>query len=339
MLRRAALVLLAALSVLAFAACGSARPAAATVDGETITQQQLGEDMVLYRFLAGLSQQPCGQADTASGETDRAACARFTLSNLIQEDLVKHYAAAHDVSVSDSSVSSAISNLEQSLGGAGQLDTQLKASGVTRPQLVNLARRLLLFGEVQRSIAASRVSDAQVRQLYEQQKAQYTQIHAKHILVKTRAEAERIARQATPENFGRLAERYSTDTTSAKNGGDLGTLSASGLDADFVKAAEALKPGEISGPVQTQFGWHVIELVSVDVPPLSQVRDQLVAPLQGQVFNQWLQQRLRSATISVNPKYGRFDEGTGQVLAVHSTADLTTGPSPSGSPVGSSPSP
>ena len=311
------LVLLLLVAVLALSACGSARPPAAVVDGETITDAQLKDQMVLFTFLGSLQQQPCGQAQ--QGESSQAACARFTLSNLIQEDLVKHYATAHDITIADTDVTGAISQLEQSLGGADKLDAQLKQNGLTRAQFVALARRLLLFSKAQREIGAANVSDAQLHQQYDQQKQQFTQIHAKHILVKTKALADRIAAEATPRNFGRLAKKYSTDPGSAKKGGDLGTLSASSLDPDFVKAALALRPGQISGPVQTQFGWHVILLVSADVQPFDQVRDQLAGSLQGQAFSTWLQGRLTGAEITVNPKYGRFDASTGSVVPIRST--------------------
>jgi parvulin-like peptidyl-prolyl isomerase len=327
--------------VAALTACGSARPPAAVVDGETITDAQLKDEMVLFSFLGSLQQQPCGQAQT--GESADAACARFTLSNLIQEDIVKHYAASHDITVADADVNGAVSQLESNLGGAEQLDKRLREAGVTRSQFLALARRLLLFSKTQGAIASQSVSDEQLRALYEQQKQQFTQIHAEHILVDSRSLAQRIADQATPKNFSTLAKKYSTDPGSADKGGDLGTLPASQLDPDFVAAALALRPGEISGPVHTQFGWHVIMLVSADVQPLDQVRDQLSGSLGGQAFTTWLGKRLGSAEIDVNPKYGRFDSSTGEVLPIRSTeatpsaTPTTSATSAASAPASSSP--
>jgi parvulin-like peptidyl-prolyl isomerase len=318
-------------AIVTLAACGSAKPPAAVVDGETISDSQLAAQMVLFTFLGSLQQQPCGQADTSIGESADAACARFTLSNLIQEDLVKHYATAHHVTVADSDVTSAISQLETSLGGAKALDQKLKQSGVTRPEFVALAHRLLLFSKAQKAIGSANVSDQQLRQLYEQDRSQFTQIHAKHILVKTQSLAEKIAAEATPKNFAALAKKYSTDTGSASKGGDLGTLSASSLDPTFVQAALALRPGQISQPVQTKFGWHVIMLVSATVQPFDQVKDQLSGSIESQAFNTWMQGRLKSATITVNPRYGRFDPSTGSVVPIRSTetvASASATPSP-----------
>ncbi len=328
------IVLAVLVTVVALSACDAARPPAAVVDGRKITDAELRDQIAVFTFLSSLSRQPCGQRDASIGETQQAACARFTLANLIQEDLVEHYAAAHHITLQRSDVTDAISQLESSLGGAQALDRQLRANGVTRAQLEDLASRLLVFSKASGAIGQARTTDEQLRALYEQQKAQFTQIHAKHILVKTRAEANRIAAEATRKNFASLAEKYSTDTASAKQGGDLGTIPASSLDPDFVEAALSMSPGQISGPVHTRFGWHVIMLVSADVQPFDQVRDQLQGSLQNQAFGAWLQQRLASADISVNPKYGRLDAKTGEIVPIRSTEAA-----PSASPRASTPAP
>ncbi len=314
-----------ALSV-TLAACGAAAPPAATVGDDRITDEQLAQDMAAFRFLSAINQAPCGQA--IDGETAQSACARFTLSTLIQEDLVKGYARDHHITVDRSEVTRSLTDLRSALGDG--LDQQLAAEGLTERDLADIVGRILLFNQVQMAVVTSRVDGAQVRQLYREQRLQFTQIHAKHILVKAETQALRIEQQVTANNFGRLAEQYSIDTGSASNGGDLGTLQASGLDATFVQAALALHPGQISEPVHTRFGWHIIQLVSVDVQPLDQVRDQLTGPLQATAFTDWLQEQFGSRRITVNPKYGRFDPSTGNVVPIRSTA--TGSPAASSSP-------
>lgn len=335
-LPRRFVVVLGAASLVTLASCAQAIAPAATVEGERITNEQLADDMSLFRFLSSLNQSACGQA--LSGESEDAACARFTLSNLIQEDLVKQYAAVHHVTVSQGRIDATLSQLDSSFGTA-QLNSKLKAQGLTRVNLVAVLRRILLFDEVQRVLAAGRLSDSDLRTLYEQQKNAFTQIHAKHILVKTKALADRIEKQVTPKNFADLARKYSTDTGSASNGGDLGTIPASQLDADFVAGALALQPGQISPPVHTQFGWHIIELVSVSVTPFDQARAQLLGQQAPQIFDTWLRGRLQTAAVTVNPRYGRFDRSTGQVVPVRSTGTGEASPSPTGSPAAVSQSP
>jgi foldase protein PrsA len=320
-----------ALSVV-LAACGTATPPAATVGADRITDDQLAQDISAFRFLSAINQAPCGQA--IEGETEQSACARFTLTTLIQEDLVKGYARDHHITVDTSEVTSSLTDLRSALGDT--LHQQLVAQDLTERDLTDIVGRILLFNEVQAAVAASRVDDAQLRQLYEERRLEFTQIHAKHILVKTRTQALRIEHEVTPEDFGRLAEENSIDSGSASNGGDLGILPASRLDATFVRAALELQPGEISEPVHTGFGWHIIQLVSVDVQPFDQVRDQLAGPLRARAFTDWLQGQLRSHRITVNPKYGRFDQSSGRVVPIRSTATgsptSSTSPSPVESP-------
>lgn len=325
-------VLVFALAIVTFAlaSCSSAQPPAAIVDGERITDEQLSRDMDLFRFLLSLNHGSCGQP--VAGETAAAACARFTLTNVIQVDLVKHYAEGHDITVDRARVDAVVSQIQANVGGADEFAARLEAAGVTRAGFAEFAHRLLVFDAARTSIGRQGVSDAQLRKLYEQDEAQLSRIHAEHILLKTRAEAQRIADEATPQNFSELAKEYSIDPTAQQNGGDLGTVSGSQLDPAFAAAALALKPGEISRPVQTKYGWHVIMLVSVDTPSFDQVKDQLVSQAQGQAFADWLAERVATADISVNPKYGRLDAATGEIVPVRSTATgIPATPSPSAS--------
>lgn len=335
------LLALALVLALALGACGPSGPGtAARVDGEVITTERLAADAEMFAFLTGISGSPCGQP--AEGETQTSACNRLTLANLIQEDLVKAYAAEHGVKTDPKAVTDAISQVEAAVGGPQALDAQLAGAGLTREALVALAERLLLFNAVQEAIGAEAVTDERVREIYEQDPASYTLVEVSHILVGSRKQAEEIAAEATPETFADLAAELSTDTASAGSGGSLGPMVESAFrarfDPTFVQAALALRPGEISEPVRTSFGWHVIELISRELVPLADVRDQIVARAAGQAFSDWMHERLKSAEISVNPRYGTFDPETGEVLPVRSTDTGALGPggatAGAGSPTG-----
>jgi parvulin-like peptidyl-prolyl isomerase len=330
---------LAILSVVVlFAACANDPSSAATV-GETgeISIDQLDADVALFGFLTGLSDAPCGTP--VGNETQDAACARFALANDIREELAKTYATEHGLKVDPADVTDALTQLEQGLGGADALKSQLSDAGVTRAQVQAFAARLLLVNAVQQAVVEERLDEATLREAYQANLAQFTTLDVAHILVADEADAERIAAEVTPATFGETAKRESIDQQSAVQGGSLGSFSQAQFqtqfDPDFVAATLALQPGEISGPVQTQFGWHVIHLVRRDVAPFEDVRDQLEANQTGTVFNDWFTEQLGTTNVEVNPRFGRFDQETGEVLPIRSTAQEPAGGSGSTGSTGS----
>jgi parvulin-like peptidyl-prolyl isomerase len=332
------------LLAVALAACAqSSSSVAASVGDSEISIDRLQADVDLYGFLTAISGAPCGSP--VQGESDEAACTRFALGNDIREELAKTYAAQHDVTVDDKAVQDAMSQLESGLGGAEGLRTQLEDAGVTRTQVEDLAARLLLVSAVQEAVVAERLDDETLRQAYEDQLETFTTVEVAHILVEDEADAERIAAEVTPRTFAATAKQESIDPGSASNGGSLGSMSEADFraqfDPDFVNAALALQPGEISGPVQTQFGWHVLYLETEDVAPFDDVREQLAASQGGSVFDDWFAEQLDATTVDVNPRFGRFDPATGQVLPVRSTAEESgeTGATGGTGSAGTSPNP
>lgn len=195
---------------------------------------------------------------------------------------------------------------------------------MTRAQVEAFAARLLLVNKVQDAVVKDRLDEAALRDAYQANLPSFTTIEVEHILVAERADAERIAAEVSPKTFAETAKRESIDTGSASKGGNLGSFSEAGFrtqfDPDFVAATLALQPGEISGPVKTQFGWHVIHLVRRDVTSFEDVRDELRANETGTVFNDWFSEQLGVTSVEVNPRFGRFDTKTGQVLPIRSTA-------------------
>ena len=126
-----------------------------------------------------------------------------------------------------------------------------------------------------------------------------TEYHAAHILV--REEAERdivVAALEEGREFGEVAAEFSTDG-SARQGGDLGWFSAGMMIPDFQAAVETLEPGQVSAPLQTQYGWHVIKLLELrdaSVPPLAQLREELVTEIQREATRAAIAE-LRAATV------------------------------------------
>ena len=112
------------------------------------------------------------------------------------------------------------------------------------------------------------------------------QSHARHILVETEEEAnEVIERLEAGEDFADLAEELSLDTTSGVQGGDLGFVPAGSFVAAVDEAVFTLPIGEISEPIETQFGWHIVEVLEREERELSPAD---YRQRQSQAYNDWL---------------------------------------------------
>lgn len=116
-----------------------------------------------------------------------------------------------------------------------------------------------------------------------------TEVRARHILVESEEEANSIAEEIEGGMaFEQAAMAYSTDGSSA-NGGDLGYFSQGMMVPAFEEAAFALETGDISEPVESQFGWHLIKLEDrreTEMPPLEQVQSQLAQQVLFEVFEE-----------------------------------------------------
>ena len=152
----------------------------------------------------------------------------------------------------------------------------------TLAQLHLLHMRVLADAESQKYIKALQPSDADLQAEYETAVAAMdkTEYKARHILVASKEDGESIIKKLKGgAKFEDLAKSQSTDTGSKNNGGELGWFTTSRMVKPFADAVVALKKGEITQePVQTQFGWHVIQLEDTrdkTPPPFDQVKPQL----------------------------------------------------------------
>lgn len=137
--------------------------------------------------------------------------------------------------------------------------------------------------------AQAAVTDDSVAAAYATYSAEFaqndpvTEYHAAHILVRDEATRDQVVAALTEgRDFAEVAAEFSIDS-SGRAGGDLGWFARGMMIPDFQAAVEALEPGQVSDPLQTQFGWHVIKLFETrqqSVPPLADVRDELVAEIQ-----------------------------------------------------------
>jgi peptidyl-prolyl cis-trans isomerase C len=159
------------------------------------------------------------------------------------------------------------------------------ADGDEFKQRLAYYRSKILMDLLLQSEAKGAVSDAAMHQLYDEaakQMAGQQEVRARHILVKTEEEAKAIiAELKNGADFAELAKQKSTDP-GASEGGDLGYFPKDEMVPEFAEAAFKLDKGQISEPVHTRFGWHVIKVEDKrerQVPAFDQVKEQLATHL------------------------------------------------------------
>ncbi len=148
-------------------------------------------------------------------------------------------------------------------------------------QQLELARQSVLAGAfVQDYVNKHPIDEAVLKQDYEAMKARVGDKEYKlsHILVPTEEEAKAIAKRVKKEAFSKVAKQKSQDPGSKDKGGDLGWSVPANYVQPFGEAVVKLKKGQISEPVQTQFGWHVIKLEDtreLKVPTFEEIKPRL----------------------------------------------------------------
>jgi parvulin-like peptidyl-prolyl isomerase len=158
------------------------------------------------------------------------------------------------------------------------LDNEVENDTAFQKQQDQILLRELYNKEI---LAKSEVSDSELKRHYEKLKEE---IHAWHILVETKAQADSIYQQLKEgADFGELAKERSIDPSAPNNAGDLGFFGWGRMVPEFQEEAFKLKDGEISRPVKTDYGWHIIKVVErreVDQPPFEEAKEMIRSKLQ-----------------------------------------------------------
>ena len=270
----------------------------ASVAGDEITQAELDE--VISQAKDRLESQ--GQRIPAAGSQEYQAFQQNALAYLVQKAQFEQQAEELDVTVSDKEVDERVARvLTQFFGGSRKkYDEALEKQGITDEQVRDELRATLVSEKIFEKVGDSaKVTEAEVKAYYNAHPELYTQQpsrRVRHILVRSKTLADDLHGQLTDGgDFAALAKEHSID--SSKDVGGTLTIRKGETVPQFEKAALALKTNEISQPVNTRFGWHVIQalgpLSSAKPTPFSSVRQTIRDTLAGQkrsdAVTKWLE--------------------------------------------------
>jgi parvulin-like peptidyl-prolyl isomerase len=270
-----------------------------------------------------------GMGELSPGDPQYEAMIQQIMPTLVDFEIAKAYAEEQGITVSESDVNQEIETIKDQIAEQAQAQgmnvgreeafTQaLQQAGLTEEELRVQLRDQLPVQKVQERVAGdAEASQEEVERFYEENKElQFTtpeQRCARHILFNKdqRAQAEEVkGRLQNGADFAELAREFSQDPGSAENGGDLGCLGQGETVPNFEEALFNAEEGEIVGPVETEFGYHVVEVTDIrqqSTQPLSevegQIREQLSADIQAQEFSSWIQEQKEQRNVKYLPGY------------------------------------
>src|SRR5512146_1477993 len=280
--------------MLVAAGCGGTQRATlssgdvAVAGSEQITKSQFESLMARAKKSYDAQKRPFPKPGSTEYEQLKGQAITF----LIQRAEFEQEAADLGIKITDAKVNDRIDQLKKQFygGSDAKYKKTLQQQGLTEDQAKQEVRAQLISEELFKKVTGDvKVSQKQIQAYYDTHKTQYQQPESRdvrHILVQKKALADQLYAQLKGgADFAKLAKKYSKDPGSASNGGKL-TVSRGQTVAAFDKTAFALKKGEISRPVKTQYGFHIIQALSAIKPaqktPLSKVEQSIKQQLEDQ---------------------------------------------------------
>lgn len=211
------------------------------------------------------------------------------LESLIAERIVDQEAKKQKVSVSDQEIQGELQKYYNNYGGQEVFFQALTSSGFTLDDVKkDLALSLKIKKLMEPRIA---INDEDLRAYFEENKASFAQekqVKVSHILVDTQEKAAEIKKRlVSGEDFAKLAQEYSTDTATRDSGGELGFIRKGEMVKEFETAAFSAKAGEISEPVKTEFGYHLVKVLEI-----KEAREASFEQSKSQIFEAVFEQRV-----------------------------------------------
>ncbi len=304
------------------------QPAAAAPGAQPAEEKPKPVPAVLPQVCATINGAPVGRdelevavkdAEARAGRTvpptERDAVYRGLLDRVILFKLLASEAKVRGVTVTPQEITDRVAQIKQQFPSEAEFQKELTKRHTTMAQLEEEQRRDLLNAKTIEAEVAPRlaVTDADLDTFYKANPDQFKEqetVRASHILfgvakdaapaakLATKTEAEGVLKRVKAgEDFAALAKQYSKDPGSAAVGGDLNFFPKGQMVPAFDAAAFALKPGEISDLVETEFGFHIIKLTDKRtgrIVPLAEVKDRLTEFLKQRKQQELVQQYLSS---------------------------------------------
>ncbi len=315
--RFAALALCVSVLALVGAACGGSSSSSSSSDvpsgdvakvGNVEIKQAQFDDLMV---AAKTSYKQSKKKFPAVGSAEYTTLRQQAIDQLVQEAEIGIGAKQLSITVTDGDVEKALSAIKKQYftdAKTKKYDPKkyaaaLKAQNTTDARVRDQLRQKLLADKITAKLTKGvTVTPAAIKAYYDKNQSQFkvpASRHVRHILVKTKALADKLYAQlkTSDKNFATLAKKYSTDTTSAVNGGDLKTIQQGQTVPTFDAVAFKEKVGVVSAPVKSTYGYHLIEALGPIKPATTRkldktleasIKTQLVGTAKQKKISDWL---------------------------------------------------
>lgn len=272
---------------------------AARVNGEVIYATDLDQEVDAIARQYGIP----------DDDKQRSEIVRIVLDQMIEQRIINQQARRYDAVASEAQINAQLADIRRNFPTEAEFRQALEQRRWTLADLKNRLRGTITMQNLTERVTKVTVTDAEIQKYFNEHRSEYDQaeqVRVSHILLESEAEARLVlARLRRGEKFEDLAQQYSKDPGSKTQGGDLGFVSRGQLVGEFEKVAFSMEPGQTSGLVKTQFGFHIIRVTDKKPPQAArieavrdQIRSQLMTRKREAAFQEWLKKARTQAKIT-----------------------------------------
>ena len=337
--RNSSLLLLALIAVLALAACGGGgsssadvpEGAIAVVGDKTVTKEEFDTLIEQQKKSAEAQKQDFPAPGTAQYEALKAA----DVKGLVEQKETELEAEAMGIQVTDQEIETQLNQVKEQNGLTDEqkYQAELAKAGITDSQVRDQVRFSILTNKIYEAVTKKvTVSDADIQAYYDKNPTNYQQPasrEVRHILVKDEALAQKLHDQIQGgADFAALAKKYTQDTASKADGGKFTAFKGRTVQPfdDFVFSA---KTGELSDPIKTEFGWHLIETLGPIKPATTKPLEDVKGSIQGALLTTKQHAAIQAWTAALPAKYAdevAYAPGYAPASATDTSGGTTTTP-------------
>lgn len=293
----------------------------ATVNGEDIKKSDF--DKTVESYKKSYEAQP--NVDEQYWETESQGKKMIdllkenVLEEMIYETILNQQAKKNEIDVASKEfqdeLKSHVDSVKTAFGGEEMFKEYLDSQNVSEEFYTDLMQvQLLQYKLWEKTTADVKVTDEEVRQYFNQHQADYKTepdtVTAAHILIKDKTRAEEVLNKAKAgEDFAALAKQYSEDEATKDDGGNLGEFTYNEQPQEISIAAFALEPGDISGLIKADDGYHIIRVFDKKINPVkpfeevkSEISDMVLSSKRDEKFSQLVDQWKTEADIKKYPE-------------------------------------